>query len=221
VAKDGQNHYDLLIFDWDGTLFDSIGSIVACTMATMDALGIEGVAEHAVRQTIGQGLPETMQMLFPEGDTLLYQQIREMYFHLWPDYRDRPSLFPGTADTLGQLAADGYLLAVATGKSRMGLNRDLQRSRTEALFASTRTVDEAPSKPHPGMVLDLLDELGVHSQRALVVGDTTYDLLMASNAGSGAVGVTTGSHPREQLLSASPLDCLDSVQDLRGWLQRL
>jgi phosphoglycolate phosphatase len=218
LDRNGHDNFELLIFDWDGTLFDSIGSIVACTMATMEELKIEGVSEHAVRQTIGLGLPETLEMLFPNGNALLRQRVREVYFHLWPDFRDRPSLFRGTEATLQSFAEAGYLLAVATGKSRMGLSRDMERSQTAALFATTRTVDEAPSKPHPAMVLDILDELGLRPHQALVVGDTTYDLLMAKNAGAPAVGVTSGSHPREQLLTAEPLDCLDSVLDLGAWL---
>jgi phosphoglycolate phosphatase len=214
-----RNGYELLIFDWDGTLFDSIGSIAACTMATMDELGIEGVSEHAVRQTIGLGLAETMQMLFPDAEPLLRQRVREVYFHLWPDFRDRPILFQGAVEALQGFAEDGYLLTVATGKSRMGLNRDMDRSRTHELFVTTRTVDEAPSKPHPGMVLDILDELGMRPHQALVVGDTTYDLEMAKNAGASSIGVMTGSHRREQLLTADPLDCLDSVVDLPSWLE--
>ena len=221
MSSDCESDFRLLIFDWDGTLMDSIGTIVACTQATFTELGLAPLPEPTVRETIGLGLKEVMAVLQPGAGEEFRRQVTEVYYKHWlSTYRDTAPLFPRVRETLEELAAEGYLLAVATGKSRRGLDRDLQRSATHHLFAATRTVDEAPGKPHPQMVLDLLDELGVRPQQALVIGDTTYDLQMAKDAGSHALGVTSGSHHRQQLMALKPLDCLSNVVELGPWLQQ-
>ncbi len=216
------NHaFDLLIFDWDGTLMDSLGTIVACTQATFRELEIEPLPERTIRETIGLGLKEVMAVLQPDADDGFRRRVTEVYYKHWlTSYRDTSTMFGGVPALLEHLAEAGFLLAVATGKGRRGLDRDLERTETREFFVASRTVDEAPSKPNPTMVLDLLDELGVQPRRALMIGDTTYDMRMAREAGSHALGVTSGSHGREQLLEHAPLDCLESVLELRGWLPR-
>jgi phosphoglycolate phosphatase len=212
----------LLVFDWDGTLMDSIGSIVACTKAVMAELELDGVPDKTIRGTIGLGLRETVDILCPGGGDVMYHRILECYRKHWvATWRDRPVLFEGVREMLDELADEGYLLAVATGKSRRGLEHVLDQTGLTGFFHATRTVDEAFSKPHPQMLLDILDELGVHPKAAVMIGDTTYDLEMARNAGTPAVGVCSGSHGREELLGLKPLACLRVVTEVPGWLAGL
>lgn len=211
--------FDLLVFDWDGTLMDSIGTIVACTRAVAEELGLGEIDEKTIRGTVGLGLRESMDILSPGCDDAMYQRILGCYRRHWvAAYRDEPVLFPGAAEMLRELAEEGYLLAVATGKSRRGLEYALEQTGLRDLFHATRTVDEAFSKPHPKMLLDLLDELGVAPRRALMIGDTTYDLEMARSARTAAVGVCSGSHCREDLARLEPLACLERVTEVGSWL---
>lgn len=213
------NPFRLLVFDWDGTLMDSIGSIVACTRATLEDLGLPGLPDEKIRGTIGLGLRETVEVLWPGGGEEVFSQVLECYRKHWlATWRDLPLLFDGVPEMLAELAADGYLLAVATGKSRRGLNHVLEQTGLAGLFHATRTVDEAFSKPHPQMLLDILDELGVKAGDAVMIGDTTYDLEMARSAGTASVGVCTGSHCREELERFGPVACLEGVVGLREWL---
>lgn len=211
--------FDLLVFDWDGTVMDSLGSIVACTRATLEHLRLPPLPDEEIRRAIGLGMIETVERLAPGAGPETVEAIRGCYRDLWiSTYRERPVLFPEARPLLAALANAGYLLAVATGKSRRGLDRDLEASGLAPLFHATRTVDEAPSKPHPGMLLALLDELGVHPRRALMIGDSVWDLQMAAAAGVPALGVTTGGYPRQQLLEHGPADCLECLDDLAAWL---
>lgn len=213
------NSFRLLVFDWDGTLMDSIGSIVACTRATLEDLGLPGLPDEKIRGTIGLGLRETVEALWPGGGDEVFTQVLECYRKHWlATWRDLPLLFEGVPEMLEELAADGYLLAVATGKSRRGLDHVLEQTGLTSLFHATRTVDEAFSKPHPQMLLDILDELGVKARDAVMIGDTTYDLEMARSAGTASVGVCTGSHCREELERLGPVACLEGVVGLREWL---
>jgi len=169
---------------------------------------------------VGLGLRETVEALLPNASKETYEQLREAYFHHWVDtYAHTPLLFEGVPDVLEGLRSSGYLLAIATGKSRRGLERDMDRVGQREHFVATRTVDEAPSKPHPGMVLDLLSELGVTAPRALMIGDTSYDLCMAASAGSPSLGVSSGSQSCQQLETYDPLACLPSVSMLSPWLK--
>lgn len=211
--------FQLLIFDWDGTLLDSIGSIVDCTQATLRELGMKLASEETIRSGIGLGLRETVERFAPGCDERLFGRIVEVYRRLWFDtYSLRPKLFPGVCQTLEGLHGEGYLLAVATAKSRRGLNRDLGKTGLAERFDATRTVDEAASKPHPQMILDIVEELGARASRTLMIGDTTHDLEMAWNAGADAVAVCSGSHDRPGLEGAQPLACLESIAELPEWL---
>lgn len=213
------NPFQLLVFDWDGTLMDSIGPIVACTQAAIGELGLGDLPEQTIRGTIGLGLRETIDILSPGCDEAQYGQILECYRKHWVStFRDMPLMFAGVAEMLRDLERQGYLLAVATGKSRRGLDYVFDQTGLRDLFHATRTADEAFSKPHPQMLLDILDELGVQPPRAVMIGDTTYDLEMARSARTASVGVCTGSHCREELQQMEPLVCLERVVELRSWL---
>jgi len=213
------NAFRLLVFDWDGTLMDSIGTIVACTLAAVRELGLREVPEETIRGTIGLGLRETVDVLSPGCDDELLERILKSYRKHWAaTYRDLPLLFAGAGEMLHDLAAEGYLLAVATGKSRRGLDYVLEQTGLREVFHATRTADEAFSKPHPQMLLDILGDLGVPPREAVMIGDTTYDLEMATSARMAAVGVCSGGHRREELERLGPLACLDRIVELAPWL---
>lgn len=209
----------LMVFDWDGTLMDSVGAIVGCTRAVIAELALGEADETTIRGTVGLGLRETVDLLLPGCDDAHFEVVRECYRRHWVEtFRDRPLLFPGVRDMLGELARSGYLLAVATGKSRRGLEHVLEQTGLRGHFHATRTADEAFSKPHPQMLLDLLDQLGVSPREALMVGDSIYDLRMAAQAGAQAVAVLTGAHSPEELAAEAPRVLLDQVAELPAWL---
>jgi phosphoglycolate phosphatase len=199
---------------------DSIGTIVECTLAAVaDVPGAPVPAAQTVRESIGLGLVESFARFFPGGDPALFGEVAKAYRARWlADYKERVVLLPGAREAVLAVAAAGCLVGVATAKSRAGLERELAATGLAGVFHSTRTVDEAPSKPAPGMLLQLFDELGVAPTEALMVGDTAWDLEMAANAGCAGVGVLTGGHSRSQLEAAAALVCLDSVAELPEWL---
>ncbi len=212
--------YPLLIFDWDGTLLDSIDTIVACTQATISELGLDAVPDQRIRSAIGLGLRETVDLLAPQCDDATYHGVVATYRRLWwADFHDRSHLFDGVRELLDDLRQQGHVLAVATAKTRDGLADDLGRTGIGACFAASRTVDESKSKPDPAMVRDLVAETGFEVEQTLVIGDAVHDLRMARRAGADAVAVTTGSQPRDALLAEGPLACLSHVVELRGWLR--
>ncbi len=212
--------YDLIVFDWDGTLMDSERKIVRCMSAAAADLGIPDPGSAAIRDIIGLGLDEAMQRLYPQAPTGLRQQLVQRYraHFLELDRTDMP-LFPGVEAGLAELARDGYLLAVATGKARRGLDRVLHETGTGRYFTATRCADEAFSKPHPKMLEDILDQTGTDRVRALMVGDTTYDMEMARNAGVDALAVCYGVHARAQLLECGALGCAESFAAVCRWIQ--
>ena len=216
--------YRLLVFDWDGTLMDSIASIVACTEATLSELGWPASPPAAIRAAVGLSIRDTVAQLHPDADEAAAQRLMETYRRLWfGGFRNRALAFPGTGSALAALAADGYLLAVATGKSRRGLDHDLAATGLGHHFHASRTADETQPKPHPQMLLELLDELGAGPSEALMIGDSRWDLEMAAEAGVGAVALASGSHQREELVELAelrPLAILDGVSDLPEWLRR-
>ncbi len=212
--------YRLIVFDWDGTLMDSIGTIVECTLAAIgDVPGAPTPPAERVRDSIGLGLLETMTRFFPGGDPELFERVAQAYRERWwAEFKNRSTLIPGARETVERLHGQGYFLGVATAKSRGGLERELAASGLGPFIDASRTVSEAPSKPAPGMLTQLFDELGVAAADALMVGDTSWDLEMAANAGCPAVAVLSGAQREEMLRPASPLACLPSVAALPGWL---
>ncbi|MEM1180753.1 MAG: HAD-IA family hydrolase [Acidobacteriota bacterium] len=213
--------YDLIVFDWDGTLMDSIGTIVACAQRTLADQGLPAVLDHQIRDLVGLRLLTIAERLIGGHDPSLHARFVEIYSQHWRT-TFRGQLFPlSCSGAVLQALADRYqMMAVATGKSRRGLETDLDSTGFRRYFAATRTVDESPSKPSPGMVLELMDELGVRPDKTLVVGDTTHDVLMARNAEVDVVGVLSGSHGESVLREAGALECLRDVGKLLAWLDR-
>ncbi len=216
----GGNGFELLVFDWDGTLVDSIGRIVGCTQDTLRAVGFGEADETRIRMSIGLGIREMVDRFHPDCDDRLFARICEVYRERWQEtYSREPVLFPGARSALEELAGDGYLLAVATAKSRWGLARDLEETGLASIFHSSRTADECRAKPNPAMLLEILDELGVRAREALMIGDTVHDLQMAINAGVPGLGVTSGSHDLADLERVEALAYLDGVASLPRWLR--
>lgn len=217
----GKHPYRLVVFDWDGTLIDSIGTIVACTRAVFAEFGMKPVSESRVRSLIGTGLRESILTLVPDCDEATLGRVIATYRRLWVDtYHRRSDLIAGAREVLEQLRDEDRLLAVATAKARRGLNLDLERLSLGELFDTGRTADEAPSKPSPVMLLEILDELGIRPEDALMVGDSTHDILMAHNAGVAAVAVSSGAASRRELLEVEPRDCLETVRELPAWMEQ-
>lgn len=211
--------YRLLIFDWDGTLMDSIAAIVGCMQQAAADLGRDRLSEETIRGAVGLGLAEMLARMGIELSAEESERLIERYRHHWfATFRERPRLFARARETVETLRSRGHLLAIATGKGRRGLDRDLAATGLDVLFDASRTADEARSKPDPMMLHALLDELGVAAGEALMIGDAAFDLEMASRAGMDAVGVLSGTHGREALMSCSPLDCLRDVTALPDWL---
>lgn len=210
-----RDRYDLLVFDWDGTLFDSIGWIVECLQHAARTTGLPVPAEAAARSVIGLSLQQAMQALYPGSSDELARQLAGHYSEL---YHSRPTaslgLFEGVEDMLNAFREQGYQLAVATGKARAGLDHALGGTGIGGLFHATRCADETASKPHPLMVRQLLEELGVARERALLVGDSLHDLRMAHNAGVDVVAVACGANTRTELAELDPLACLETTTEL-------
>jgi phosphoglycolate phosphatase len=213
--------FDLVVFDWDGTLMDSEARIVKCLqLAAVDA-GLAEPVRHDAKQVIGLGLEEALRQLFPGAERTQLEWLVERYRHYFlGDGLAESELFEGAREVLTELAAGPLLLAVATGKSRRGLDRELERSSLGDCFQRTRCADETFSKPHPQMLLEIMNELGMFPERTLMVGDTEFDVQMAGNAGTVALGVGYGVHEPQRLLDAGAIDCLERITDLPGWLKR-
>lgn len=213
---------ELVIFDWDGTLMDSVAQIVRSVKAAAHDLQVPEPSDAAARDIIGLGLPEAMRVLFPqvpEADRLALRQRYAHHFVAGTGGRSQP--FAGAEALLESLRGQGRTLAVATGKTRIGLDRVLGDTGWSPYFAATRCADETASKPDPLMLRELLQELGVPVNRAVMIGDTTYDLAMAEAIGMASIGVTYGVHAPERLLVHRPLALCDSVDALAARLASL
>ncbi len=212
--------FELLVFDWDGTLIDSAGAIVASLQAACRDLGLPVPSDERAHHIIGLGLHNAMAHVLPGVDCGEYPRVAERYGHHFRLRDAETPLFPGAEEALRALNGAGYLLAVATGKSRRGLDRALDRTGLRPLFHATRCGEESASKPQPGMLNDLIDMLGTEPEQTLMIGDTTHDLQMAINAGVASVAAAYGAHPRAQLLALQPLACIDQPLELWNWLKR-
>ncbi len=211
--------FKLLVFDWDGTLMDSEARIVTSIEAAIEELRAEPRDRDSIRNIIGLGLHEAVSTLYPESDMEFHHRLRERYRHHFLEGSEILSeLFPGVRDMLHTLHARGLLLAVATGKGRAGLDRVLLETGCDQLFHASRCADEARSKPHPQMLIEIMEELEVEPGDALMIGDTEYDLQMARAAGTASLAVSYGVHRRERLLEQEPVACVGSVSELQDWL---
>lgn len=213
-----RKQFDLIVFDWDGTLMDSTSTIVRCIQAAARDLGLPVPDKSAASYVIGLGLQDAMQAAIPDVDPKYYPRIVERYRHHYLAQDKDLSLFDGVPEMLEDLAQQGYFLAIATGKSRVGLNRALNTTGLLSKFDATRCADETFSKPHPAMLQELTRELGQEMRRTLMIGDTTHDLQMALNAGAAGVAVEFGAHPTEQLQALNPLYSAGSIKVLHQWL---
>lgn len=211
--------FELIVFDWDGTLLDSAAAIVRAIQAASADLGLPVPPDTRARHVIGLGLGDALRHAVPELAEADYPKMVERYRHHYLASDHELDLFGGTYELIESLHAEGRLLAVATGKSRKGLDRALEHSGLGPFFHATRCADECFSKPHPAMLEELLDELGVVREGCLMIGDTTHDLQMARNAGVAGLAVSFGAHPVEQLLAESPLACVHTPAELRAWLK--
>ncbi len=209
----------LLIFDWDGTLADSVGRIVQSMQAAASEVDLPVPDEREVKDIIGLGLPEAVDTLFPElDDPELAERLVRAYAAQYIALEKEPSpLFPGVLEGLESLRAQGYRLAVATGKSRRGLDRVLGQHGMLKFFDATRCSDETASKPDPLMLLQILAELSVGPAQAAMLGDSQYDVIMAADAGLLGVGVSFGAQPAEHLLRHGASFCVDDFRQFHDW----
>jgi phosphoglycolate phosphatase len=208
----------LIVFDWDGTLMDSETQIVHSLLGAIADMELEARSVEQCRNIIGLGLREAVVALYPGTDDGFAERFVERYRHHWFRISNDSELFPGARETLLLLKEAGFLLAVATGKGRIGLDRVLHQTGLNDVFASTRCADETRSKPHPQMLQEILRELGIDAGQAMMVGDTEYDMDMAREAGVHSIAVSYGVHDRLRLMQGGPLVCLDTISELPDWL---
>lgn len=212
--------FDLIVFDWDGTLFDSTALIAGCIQAACADLGLPVPSQRDASYVIGMGLVEALQHAAPGLPRERYGELGARYRHHYVKRQDALTLFDGILPLLNALKQRQHLLGVATGKSRSGLDHALGTAQLHGLFDATRTADETASKPHPRMLLELMAELGARPERTLMIGDTTHDLMLASSAGTASVAVSYGAHEPAGFAAHGPRHVAHSVADLADWLDR-
>ncbi len=216
--KKPARQFDLIAFDWDGTLFDSTAIIVRCIqLAVVDVGGKEPSAKDAA-YVIGLGLMQALAHAAPDIPPQRYRELGQRYQYHYTRHQNDLCLFDGVLPLLAELKTRQHWLAVATGKSRQGLNEALTLAQLHGMFDSSRTADQTASKPDPLMLHELMEEFGVEPHRVLMVGDTTHDLQMARNAGCASVGVGYGAHDVAAFESLEPLFVAHSVAELHAWL---
>ena len=211
-------NFDLIAFDWDGTLFDSTQIIVRCIQAAVCDVGGKEPTQQAAAYVIGLGLMQALAHAAPDVPPEKYPELGARYRHHYARHFNDLSLFAGVLPLLDSLKARGHLLAVATGKSRRGLDEALQSVELKDVFDGSRTADETASKPDPRMLHELMAQFELPANRILMVGDTTHDLRMALNADCASVGVSYGAHAHAAFTVFNPLHVAHSVQDLHDWL---
>lgn len=214
-----QRRFDLLVFDWDGTIVDSTAMIASCIQKAAADLGLAVPTLERASHVIGLGLMDALSRAVPDLPVSRVDEFSARYRHHYFACEPDIVLFEGIRALLIERAEAGLPLAIATGKSRRGLARAFEATGLGQYFESSRCADETHSKPHPAMLLELADELNVAPERTVMIGDTTHDLQMADAAGAGAVGVTYGAHSREQLAVLAPLMLAGSVEELHRWLR--
>jgi len=210
--------YDLIAFDWDGTLYDSTALIVRCIQDAVRDVGGTVPSAQAAAYVIGMALMPALAKAAPDVPVDKYPLLNERYRHHYLAHHDDLSLFDGVVPMLHSLRERQHWLTVATGKSRQGLNHALQAVEIKGLFDSSRTADETAGKPDPLMLNELMREFGVAPERTLMIGDTTHDLAMASNAGCPSLAVSYGAHDPAGFAQHKPLVVLHSVAELHAWL---
>ncbi|MDM0012633.1 HAD-IA family hydrolase [Variovorax sp. J22P168] len=210
--------FDLIAFDWDGTLYDSTRLITRCIQAAVVDVGGARPSDNDAAWVIGLGLAEALARAAPDVPREKYAELGHRYRYHFLQHQDDLVLFDGVLPMLDALSARGHRLAVATGKSRRGLDEALGTAALRDRFDASRTADETFGKPHPRMLLELMEELDVPAARTLMIGDTTHDLQLALNAGCASVGVSYGAHEPEAFEALGPLHVAHSVPELAQWL---
>jgi phosphoglycolate phosphatase len=210
--------FDLIAFDWDGTLYDSTSVIVRCIQRAVVDVGGARPTDEAAAYVIGMSLGQALARAAPDVPPDKYQALGARYRHHYLQHQDDLSLFEGVLPLLHELKERHHLLAVATGKSRRGLDEVLATEELDGVFDGSRTADQTAGKPHPLMLQELMREFGTEPARTLMVGDTTHDLEMAANAGCPSVGVSYGAHEHATFQPYGPLHVAHSVTELRDWL---
>ncbi|OYV30008.1 MAG: HAD family hydrolase [Thiomonas sp. 20-64-9] len=215
-----RQNYDLIVFDWDGTLMDSTAAITGAIQQACVDLGLAVPSREQASYVIGLGLEDALRHAAPELPHADYPRLAAAYRKHYFALDGQLVLFDGALELLHELKSVGYNLAIATGKSRIGLSRAMDRPELRGLFDTTRTADETFSKPHPAMLHEIMAELASPPRRTVMVGDTTHDLQMARNAECDAIAVSYGAHDIAQLQSLSPVGLVHSVTELQGFLQQ-
>lgn len=210
--------YDLIAFDWDGTLFDSTAIITRSIQAAVRDVGGTVPSDKEAAYVIGMALTQALAHAAPDVPPEKYPLLGERYRFHYMARQNELSLFDGVLDLLAELKRRHHWLAVATGKSRRGLDEVLHTVQLKGVFDGSRTADETAGKPHPRMLQELMREFGVEPERTLMIGDTTHDLQMARNAGCASVGVSYGAHEPEAFHELGPLYVAHSVRELQDWL---
>jgi phosphoglycolate phosphatase len=219
-STDRPRRFDLVVFDWDGTLFDSTALIVHSIQAACRDLGLPVPDHERASWVIGLSLHGAMAHAVPSITEEQIPRMVERYrVHYFAHQHDL-ALFPGVLELLHALKARHHWLAVATGKSRAGLDEALRSAELKGVFDGTRTADETRSKPDPQMLNELMRQFGVEPGRTLMIGDTTHDLQLAANAGAASIAVSYGAHPPSEFAAHAPLFVAGSVAELAAWLRR-
>lgn len=209
----------LFVFDWDGTLINSTDKIARCMQAAIESVDLPYRSHEQSRSIIGLGLPEAVRNLFPGIAADKVRQLCDSYRDQFIAADQVPcDFYPGVSEVLASLKSDGHILTVATGKSRSGLDRVLANLSMSTFFHATRCADETASKPDPLMLHELMQEMAVPAADTVMVGDTAFDLEMASNAGIRSIAVSYGAHPVERLLPHKPQRCIDRFSEILDWL---
>ena len=219
MSKTDLSQLKLIVFDWDGTLMDSIERIVASMQAASRDVGIDVPADDEVKEIIGLGLREALSTLFPhceqETHTLLTERYRQHFVY---ESTVATRLFEGVPEMLTRLNNSGYTLAIATGKARRGLDKVLDETNLHHFFEATRCADETRSKPHPQMLFEIMNTTGAEAHQTLMIGDTEFDLAMAQAAGVKGLGVSYGVHSKTRLLDQGAIGCIDEIREIDDWL---
>jgi phosphoglycolate phosphatase len=218
VRSPAERRFRLIVFDWDGTLSDSTSIIARSLQDALRDMGEPVPDDQAARFVIGLGLADALRRVAPALPAHRHGELSAHYRRHYLAREDDIPMFAGADELLNELDAAGYFIAVATGKSRAGLERVLRQNRLAGRFHATRCADEGRPKPHPDMLLHVMDRVGVEPRETLMIGDTTHDLELARNAGADAVAVAYGAHDMSGLARLAPLATLHSIAELRGWL---
>ncbi len=201
-----RERFDLIIFDWDGTLVDSIDWIVTCLSKAAEMCGCEVPENQKLKDTIGLSIQKTMDGLFPKIDPLVKERLISYYRQEYMSKQiTKDDLFIGVNEMILELKQKGYKLAVATGKTRLELDKAIQGTGLSGFFDSTRTADQTASKPQPDMLDEIIEEIGVRKERTVMIGDSIHDIEMANNASIASIAVTSGANTYEQLQKFNPL----------------